>query len=90
MSDNADMAVRKTTRSTAGQHLNISHLPRPVRRLEQGTSASSDPISQSVHGLLELVSNPRVKWFSCQGDDARRGGRLWQEMYFKFPDCCSF
>ena len=47
-----EAAVRRSVRSTAGQHSNINHLPRPAGDLVRGAANSSGPTSNAVSALF--------------------------------------
>lgn len=52
-SDTRNVVVRKTTRSTAGQHSNIHHLPRPTGEVAQGAANSiSEPRVHAVSAFF--------------------------------------
>lgn len=50
--DTSEVAVRRTARSTAGQHSNVHHLPRSAGDLVHGAVGLPDPVSNAVSALF--------------------------------------
>lgn len=47
-----EIALQRTGRTTAGQHANVSHLPRAVSKLFRQSTASSGPVSGAISALF--------------------------------------
>lgn len=50
--DTSETAVRRTARSTAGQHSNFHHLPQPVGGVAYGAANSPGPVCNAVSALF--------------------------------------